>query len=75
MQYLKQKCPDSYCLYLADTLNDFILKPRVRTPIAVIYNNKIQMFPTNIIANAFNFKEAEFFKINEDEKANVKVKF
>lgn len=21
MQYLKQKCPDSYCLYLADTLN------------------------------------------------------
>ena len=40
-----------------------------------IYNDKIQMFPTNIIANAFNFKEAEFFKINEDEKANVKVKF
>lgn len=25
--------------YLADTLNDFVLKPRVRTPIAVIYKN------------------------------------
>ena len=40
-----------------------------------IYNDKIQMFPTNIIANVFNFKEAEFFKIDEAEKTNVKVKF
>ena len=26
-------------MYLADTLNDFILKPRLRSPILVIYNN------------------------------------
>lgn len=30
--------------FLADTLNDFILKPRVRTPIAVIYNNNLQIY-------------------------------
>ena len=26
-------------MYLADTLQDFVLKPRVRTPIAVVYNS------------------------------------
>lgn len=30
--------------YLADALNDFILKPRVRTPIAVIYQNKLDLY-------------------------------
>ena len=35
--------------FLADTLNDFILKPRVRTPIAVIYNNKIQLYINDIV--------------------------
>ena len=27
------------------------------------YNNKVQMFPTNIISNIFNFKESKFFEI------------
>lgn len=35
--------------FLADTLNDFILKPRVRTPIAIIYNNKIQLYINDIV--------------------------
>ena len=35
--------------FIADTLNDFILKPRVRTPIAVIYNNKIQLYINDIV--------------------------
>lgn len=30
--------------YLADTLNDFVLRPRLRTPIAVIYNNQIDLY-------------------------------
>lgn len=30
--------------YLADTLNDFVLKPRVRTPIAVVYENKLDLY-------------------------------
>jgi LemA protein len=40
------------------------------------YNNKIQMFPSNIIANLFNFKESEFFEIeNKAEREVPKVSF
>ena len=38
-------------------------------------NNKIQQFPSNIIANMLNFKEREFFKSAEEEKKAVKVEF
>lgn len=38
-----------------------------------ILNNKIQMFPSNIIANIFGFKPANMFEANVDEKNNVKV--
>ncbi len=42
--------------YLADTLNDFILKPRVRTPAAVIYNKdnaiKLDVYLGEDFANA-----------------------
>lgn len=40
------------------------------------FNNKIQMFPSNIIAGMFNFKEAEFFEIEDAaERAVPKVDF
>ena len=40
------------------------------------YNNKVQMFLTNIIANIFNFKESKFFEIeNEKDKETPKVSF
>ena len=38
-----------------------------------IFNTKIQVFPNNIIAKLFNFKEANMFEANADEKHNVKV--
>ena len=41
----------------------------------LVYNNKIQMFPSNIIAGMFNFKENEFFKAEEIEKEVPQVKF
>ena len=31
-------------VYLADTLNDFVLKPRRRSPIGVIYNNQLDLY-------------------------------
>lgn len=34
--------------YLADTLNDFVLRPRLRTPVAVIYNNKLDIYIDNL---------------------------
>jgi LemA protein len=40
------------------------------------FNTKQQVFPSNIIANMFNFKEREYFEIEEEEaKGPVKVKF
>lgn len=38
-----------------------------------ILNNRIQMFPSNIVANIFNFKQANMFEANSEEKNNVKV--
>ena len=38
-------------------------------------NNKVQMFPSNIIANIFNFKAAKMFEIVTEERNNVKVDF
>lgn len=38
-------------------------------------NNKIEMFPSNIIANLFGFKKMDFFKAEEAERQNVKVEF
>ncbi len=39
-------------------------------------NNKIQMFPSNIVAGMFNFKAGEYFELeDESEKAAPKVDF
>ena len=40
------------------------------------YNNKVEMFPTNIIASIFGFKQNEFFKLDdESERKAPKVSF
>ena len=39
------------------------------------YNNKLLMFPTNIIGSMFGFKEEELFKTDEAAKAAPKVQF
>lgn len=39
------------------------------------YNTKIQMFPSNIIANIFGFKPFDFFAANEEERKKINVKF
>ena len=37
------------------------------------YNNSVQMFPTNIIAGMFNFKEKTLFQIEATERENPQV--
>lgn len=39
------------------------------------YNQAIKMFPANIIASIFNFKEAELFIAEDRAKENIKIKF
>lgn len=42
----------------------------------LFFNNKIQMFPSNIIAGMFNFTEEEFFEIEDEKEREVpKVDF
>lgn len=40
------------------------------------YNTKLKLFPTNLIAQMFNFTEEELFKVDSEEaRKNVKVQF
>ena len=38
-------------------------------------NNKIEMFPSNIVAGIFGFNKESFFEVAESERANVTVSF
>ena len=39
------------------------------------YKNKLEMFPSNVVANMFGFKPEAFFEASEEERKNVQVKF
>ena len=38
------------------------------------YNNKINVVPSNIVANLFGFKEAKLFEIEEYKRENINIK-
>ncbi len=39
------------------------------------FNTFIQIFPSNLIASIFNFKEQKLFEIDESQRENIKVSF
>jgi len=39
------------------------------------YMNKLEMFPSSIIASIFNFEPYGYFEVDEEDKKNVQVKF
>ena len=41
----------------------------------LMLNNRIQVFPSSIIANMFKFQLGTFFSVAEAERENIKVKF
>ena len=42
----------------------------------MMYNTKLELFPSNIVAGMFNFKARELFATESDEaRKNVKVDF
>ena len=51
--------------YARQFYNDAVMK----------YQNKIEMFPTNIVAGMFGFKPEKFFEATEEEKETPKVQF
>ena len=38
-----------------------------------LFNNKVEMFPSNLLAKIFGFKEKRMFEANASERENVKV--
>ena len=38
-----------------------------------VFNNKVEMFPSNIFANIFGYKRRSMFAITDEEKNNIKV--
>lgn len=41
----------------------------------MVYNNRIQVVPSNIVAGMFGFKEEKLFEAATEERENVKVEF
>ncbi len=58
---------------LTHTENNISYARQLYNDLVMGFNTKIELFPSNIIANMFNFKPFEYFKIKEEEKENVKV--
>lgn len=57
-------------------LEDEIADARNRYNNSVLkYKNKLEIFPSNVIASIFNFKPELFFQIDDEEKDNPKVEF
>lgn len=60
---------------LSDTENKIQASRRFYNTNVRDFNTKVQVFPTNLIANMLGFKNREFFEAASDEKENVKVQF
>ena len=61
---------------LSSTENKIAFSRQAYNDQVLFFNNKTQMFPSNIIAGMFNFSKREFFEIEDAaEKAVPKVSF
>lgn len=61
---------------LTSTENKIAFSRQAYNDQALFYNNKIQMFPSSIIAGMFSFKAEEFFQIEDKAQREApKVKF
>lgn len=61
---------------LRNTENKISFSRQFYNDTVTMYNEKLQIFPSNIIANIFNFKARDLFKTDSDEaRKNVKVDF
>ncbi len=61
---------------LTSTENKIAFARQAYNDAVMIYNNKREMFPSNIVAGVFNFGPAVLFETeSEEERQNVKVQF
>ena len=60
---------------LSETEDEISSARQFYSDTVLLYNNKIQMFPSSIVAGLFGFKEEKFFEATATERENVKVSF
>lgn len=60
---------------VSDTENKIAYSRQFYNSNVLDYNTKLTIFPNVLIAKLFNFKQAEFFAANEEERKQVKVSF
>jgi LemA protein len=58
---------------LTTTENQLSFSRQAYNDVVLNYNTRIQSFPTNLIANNFGFTPADYFKIDEPDRAVPKV--
>ncbi|HUO03914.1 MAG TPA: LemA family protein [Candidatus Binataceae bacterium] len=58
---------------LTTTENQIAFARQAYNDVVLDYNNRIETFPSNLIANNFGFKPAEYFKTAPEEQAVPKV--
>lgn len=60
---------------LSDTENKIQAARRFYNSNVKDFNTRLEVFPSNVIAQMFNFKLSDFFTIEEEEKETPKVNF
>ncbi len=61
---------------LQDTENKIAFSRQFYNDVVLSFNNIREVFPSNIVAGMFKFKEAQLFKLDDEEERNApKVKF
>ncbi len=60
---------------LSNTENKLSFSRQFYNDTVTMYNTKLQVFPSNIIAGMFNFTARELFKVDDEARKNVKVDF
>lgn len=61
---------------LQNTENKLSFSRQFYNDTATMYNTKLEVIPSNIIASMFHFEPAELFKVDSDEaRKNVKIDF
>ena len=58
---------------LTQVENDIANSRKYYNAVVRMYNNKVEMFPSNIIAKLFSYHTKKMFEIKEEEKENVEV--
>ena len=60
---------------LSSTENKISFSRQFYNDVVMDFNNRIQMFPSNVVAGMFGFRAAEFYSAPETDRAAPKVRF